>query len=219
MKVIRKLSGILHFSMGYRLFTRLVGGGSAWETYLTQHVKPVAGEKVLDIGCGPADILDSLPPVDYTGIDISPDYILSAKKRFGSRGRFYCSDVGEATVEQERGSFDLVLATGVLHHLDDEIAGKLFTLARLALRPGGRLVTYDGCYVPGQSRIARWLLQHDRGTFVRTRPEYLRLASMHFPRVESDLRHDLLRMPYTHLIMRCFNSGSSAGDTAGPVHL
>ena len=113
--------------------------------------------------------------------------------------------MGQAAIEGEQGTFDVVLATGVIHHLDDVQAAALFGLARLALRPAGRLVTFDGCRVPQQSRLARWLLAKDRGKFVRTQEEYLRLASARFANVELDLRHDLLRVPYTHLIMRCFN--------------
>ena len=214
MNIIGKFSTILRFPAGYRLFRWMVGGESAWKTYLADYVKPVAGEKILDIGCGPADVLDYLPEGDYTGFDISPEYIASAQKRFEGRGRFFCNDVGLATVERERGTFSLVLATGVLHHLDDGTAGKLFDLARLALRSDGRLVTYDGCYVPDQSKIARWFLSHDRGNHVRTREEYLRLATARFPAVEPHLRHDLLRIPYTHLIMRCFVQGP-AGRQAG----
>jgi hypothetical protein len=39
--------------------------------------------------------------------------------------------------------------------------------------------------------------------FIRTREAYLRLASVHFPKVEGYLRHDVLCIPYTHLITRC----------------
>jgi len=212
MKIIGKLSTILSLPAGYRLFRWMVGGSFAWRTYLTEYVKPAPGDKILDIGCGPADVLNYLPAVNYTGLDISPEYIDSAKKRFGSRGRFCCSDVGLAAIEEEQGTFDLVLAIGVIHHLDDVQAAKLFDLARLALRPSGRLVTYDGCYVPDQSKIAHWFLSHDRGNFIRTRAEYLRLASARFPKVESHLRHDLLRIPYTHLIMRCGNQVLPATD-------
>ncbi len=203
MKIVERLSVLLKLPAGYRLFQRLVGGESARRTYLTEHAKPAPGDKLLDIGCGPADILELLPHVNYTGLDLSPEYILAAKQRFGSRGRFYCGDVGVAAMEGEQGSFDLVMSVGVIHHLNDAQASKLFELARRVLRPGGRLVTYDGCYVPRQSRIARWMLAHDRGRFVRTQEEYLRLASAHFSKVESRIRHDLLRIPYTHLIMRC----------------
>ena len=73
----------------------------------------------------------------------------------------------------------------------------------MALSAKGRLVTYDGCYVPDQSRIARWLLRNDRGQYVRTRDAYEKLAGSAFARVEPHLRHDMLRIPYTHLILRC----------------
>jgi SAM-dependent methyltransferase len=204
MMITRRLAAILSLPAGYRIFTRIVGG-DVWRIYLAEYVKPAVAEKVLDIGCGPADILEYLPKVDYVGFDISSEYIEAATKRFGNRGRFFCNDVGLASIEQERGTFDLVLATGVVHHLDDDRAARLFELARRALRPNGRLITYDGCFVPEQSRIARWMLRNDRGGFVRTRPEYERLASVSFSKVEPYLRHDLLRIPYTHLIMRCSN--------------
>lgn len=158
---------------------------------------------MLDIGCGPADVLKHLPAVNYTGLDISPEYINAAKKRFGSKGRFFCNDVGLAKIEGEEGTFDLVITVGVIHHLNDAQAASMFALARRVLRPGGRLVTYDGCYLAGQSPVVRWLLANDRGKFVRTREEYLRLASASFSNIETYIRHDLLRIPYTHLIMRC----------------
>ncbi len=217
MNIIGKFSTILEIPVGYRLFRWMVGGESAWKTHLAEYVKPVPGNKILDIGCGPADVLNYLPAVNYTGLDISPEYIRSAKKRFGARGRFCCGDVGLATIEGEQGTFDLVLATGVIHHLDDAQAARLLDLARLVLRPTGYLVTYDGCYVPQQSRAARWLLAQDRGKFVRTREEYLWLASARFSKVESHLRHDLLRIPYTQLIMRCCNPVPTGDGSSQPA--
>jgi SAM-dependent methyltransferase len=204
-KMIDRLSAVLKLPAGYRFFRWLIGGENACRIYLAEYVKPVPGEKILDLGCGPADVLNYLPAVHYTGLDISEDYIRSAKRRFGSRGRFLCGDVGLESLEEEQGGFDAVLAIGVVHHLDDEQAAGLFDLARRALRPAGRLVTYDGCYVPQQSRLARWLLANDRGKFVRRQEDYLKLASVRFAKVEPCLRHDLLRIPYTHLIMRCGN--------------
>ncbi len=207
--MIERLSSVLKIPAGYKLFQWLVGAEFARNTYLTEYVKPAPGDKVLDLGCGPADILNYLPAVNYTGLDISPEYIRSAQQRFGNRGRFLCGDVGRAAIEGEQGTFDRVLSIGVIHHLDDAQAAKLFELARRALRPTGRLVTYDGCYVPRQSRVARWLLAHDRGKFVRTQEEYARLAAAQFAIVEPQLRHDLLRVPYTHLILRCSNHPAS----------
>src|SRR5262249_59511280 len=119
-----------------------------------------------------------------------------------SGGTFRCVEVGAATVDAA-GSYDLALANGVLHHLDDEQALSLLRLAYTALKPGGRLVTFDGCFTPDQSRIARWLLRNDRGKFVRDEGEYRCLASTVFPEIHAQVQHGLLRLPYTHIFMVC----------------
>jgi cyclopropane fatty-acyl-phospholipid synthase-like methyltransferase len=209
MRLFDKLALVLSLPAGYRLLRGAVGGEKLWHTYLDEYVKPQPGEKVLDVGCGPADVLSYMPNVEYTGLDHSSEYIHAAKKRFGNRGRFWCTDVSGVGLEKERGTFDLAMATGVIHHLNDEQAADLFSLVRVALRPGGRLITFDGCFVPDQSRLARWILRNDRGKFVRTSTEYERLASKQFSAIESYLRNDLLRIPYTHLIMRCRNQADA----------
>jgi SAM-dependent methyltransferase len=188
----------------YELFSRAVGAKSSRETFVSTYVRPRPGDQVLDVGCGPADILEHLPAVGYFGFDISPSYIESATRRFGERGRFFCERVSEARAFLDReGQFDIVLAIGILHHLDRAEALDLFRIARRALKPGGRLVTLDPCYAQGQSPIARYLASRDRGQFVRTEPEYRELAAAEFPKVVASVRHDLLRMPYTHIILEC----------------
>ena len=193
MNLMDRLTRVLSLPAAYRAFSQLVGKGH-WSGYLAEYVKPRPGEKVLDIGCGPGDVLEFMPAGQYIGFDISHEYIQAAQARFGIRGRFWCNDVGLVALEQELGTFDLVLATGVLHHLDDERAVKLFALAKRALRPDGRLITFDGCFVPEQSRLARWILRQDRGKFVRQRHEYERLASASFSKLDTHVRHDLLRI-------------------------
>jgi SAM-dependent methyltransferase len=193
---------LLASAVAYRLFARIIRG-NAWSVYLGTYVQPKTGEKVLDLGCGPADMLQSLPPVDYTGVDLNPDYIQSARGRFGDRARFICADACSLELASLAGTFDLVLATGVIHHLDDLQAGRLMDVAYSALGNGGRLVTFDGCRTLKQGRIVKWMLNNDRGKFVRQRHEYERLARTRFGRVDSDIRGDLLRIPYTHCIMTC----------------
>jgi SAM-dependent methyltransferase len=195
------LRSILALPAIYRLFGRLIAGNTR-AIYVRDYIRPKPGDRVFDIGCGPGDILSYLPEVHYVGIDIEPKYIDAARARFGARGEFHCEDVSDAVV-REAGSFDIVLANGVLHHLNDTEARKLLSLARLALKPSGRLITFDGCFVPGQSRLARWLLRMDRGHFVRSPEAYIALAAEVFGEVHSHIRHDLLRVPYTINLLVC----------------
>ena len=186
----------------YSLFRWLVGRDSTRAAYAREHLRVQPGQRVLDVGCGTADILEHLPSVEYIGYDISARYIELARRRFGQRGEFHCRAV-EEDLPVAAASCDIVIAHGVLHHLDDGDARKLLGLARRVLKPGGRLVTFDGCFSAGQSAAARLFLSLDRGRHVREREAYERLARTQFDTVRSVVRHDLIRIPYTHLIMEC----------------
>jgi SAM-dependent methyltransferase len=184
----------------YRAFGRMVGASRARRSFVEDYVRPVAGQRVLDIGCGTGELVDYLAGLDYDGFDASPEYIRSARARYPGV-RFTCEPISARVARPDR--VDVAIACGVLHHLDDDEALELLHLASASCRAGGRLVTLDGCYVAGQSVIARTMLAWDRGRYVRTRDEYERLFRTVFPRVTAVVRHDLLRVPYTHLIAEC----------------
>ena len=72
--------------------------------------------KILDIGCGPAEILNYLPKVEYYGYDINPIYISYAKKKYKSKGTFFCKKFNRADTKR-LPKFDYILLFGFLHHL------------------------------------------------------------------------------------------------------
>jgi SAM-dependent methyltransferase len=188
----------------YRLTQSLIRGRRSYHILAEQYLRIREGDRILDIGCGPAEILAHLPSVDYVGLDVSPRYLDAASRRFGSRGTFLRRILDDAAVsELGPASFDLVIAYGLVHHLDDAEARRFFETTHAALKPGGQLVTIDGCLVAGQSRIARYLLSKDRGRFVRSSDEYLALAAPTYSAVKADIRHDLLRFPYTLIVLEC----------------
>jgi SAM-dependent methyltransferase len=195
------LRSVLGLPAVYRFFVRLLASNYRG-IFVREYVRAEEGQRVLDYGCGPGDVLAYLPRVDYCGYDHNPRYIRAARRRFGDRGRFFCEEVADAAI-REPGVADVVMANGLLHHLTDGEALHLLRVARQALKPGGRLVTFDGCFVPGQPRLARLLLRLDRGKYVRTREGYVSLAREVFGKVEAHLRTDLLRLPYTHIILVC----------------
>ncbi|MCC7075139.1 MAG: class I SAM-dependent methyltransferase [Deltaproteobacteria bacterium] len=181
----------------YVVTQRLLTSEARTRRWVDEILRPRAGQRVLDIGCGPADLLRFLPAVVYVGFDSSAEYIAAARARFGTRGRFEHARVDEAALE-DLGLFDLVIARGVLHHLDDTEAEQLFRLARRALRPAGRVVTLDACWAEGQHPLARMLIARDRGQNVRDAAGYRALAARVFDDVHAEVRHDLMRVPYTH---------------------
>lgn len=207
------LRSILGIPLVYRLFTTLVGGSRSRRRFVDEFIAPKGGEKILDIGCGPADILAFLPEnVTYVGFDASQEYIDEARRRYGTRGQFTCGLVTEQTLPER--DFDVVLALGVLHHLDDAEADALFRLATGALRPGGRLITLDGVYVAGQSPFARYFISKDRGQHVRELAAYRDLAASTFGQVNCEVTHDLISpLPYSHLIMTCVRGSMTANGS------
>ena len=201
-QVTSGLRAVLSVPAVYDLFENVVGAARCRSTFVHDFVRPVAGERVLDVGCGTAAILACLPDVDYCGYDISEAYIDKARMRFAGRGRFFAALLSDHSLDGEQ-PFDLVLAIGLLHHLDDTEATRLLGLCRAALARQGRLVTLDPCYDRSQSPVARWIIAHDRGQNVRDADGYGRLAAGLFARIAVHRRGDLLRIPYTHAIMVC----------------
>ncbi|MBX3166068.1 MAG: class I SAM-dependent methyltransferase [Candidatus Eremiobacteraeota bacterium] len=204
------LRAILNHPLIYRGLQWLVGA-ERLRRHLASLIEPRPGLKVLDIGCGPADLLAHLPGVDYVGFDSSAHYIQAAQSRFGARGRFFQEEL-RADSNPELGRFDCIVAIGLLHHLDDAAARQLFRIARERLQPGGRLITVDCCWDEHQHPIARWLISRDRGQNVRSLHGYAELAATALPIMSAECRHNLLHIPYSHTLMVC-GLQDSLGDS------
>ncbi len=208
--MLQSIRSVLAFPAVYKLWGHLVGGSTSARALVNEYIRPEADARILEIGCGPGTIVPYLPQSGYLGFDLSAEYIEEARRRF-PQAKFICERVSKFSLAQQHG-FDLVIAIGIIHHLDDAEAKQLFEIAREALKPGGRLVTVDGVFTSDQSPVARWFLARDRGEYVRSEQEYVRIASQVFGSVEPAVRHDLLRIPYTHLILNCVRSAASLAE-------
>ncbi len=201
-QVTRGIYSVLSSPLIYNTLQKLLGAGATRDKIVKRFIRPYAGMDLLDVGCGTAEILSHLPEgVRYQGFDASADYIAHARQQFGNRGDFRQGFVTKKTLESSR-NYDLVSASGLLHHLEDEEIVVFAETAKQALRSTGRLVTIDCAHIPDQNPIARFLVSRDRGQNVRSPEGYAKF----FPvddgwDVKIHLCHDLLRLHYTHVVL------------------
>jgi SAM-dependent methyltransferase len=200
-QITHGLRGILSHPRVYSAVQNLLGAESVRKEFVENQVRPTPGMRVLDIGCGPGDVLAYMQSVDYWGFDTSQEYIAHAQSVYGGRAKFFCKELHAADL-RDLPPFDVVLAMGLLHHLDNDIAKSLINMAAQALRPGGRLLTFDPCFEPDQNFLARYLIKRDRGQNVRTRQEYEDLVKPSFDSYKISVRHRLW-VPYTRCFMEC----------------
>lgn len=151
--------------------------------------------KVLDIGCGPASILNKVGiDISYTGIDSNPRYITLATQRFGEFAKFLLIDVDElATRFSEK--FNKILILGTLHHLSDAEVQKVLMVARGLLTDDGVLITHDPVRSQKQHFISKLLMNLDRGKFIRYKDEHIAFFNSQYTTTVT-VKNDLMRFPY-----------------------
>jgi SAM-dependent methyltransferase len=188
---------LLELPAGFDLYQRLVGAPGSKRRFLEEHARPRPDESVLDLGCGTGALFGLMPGgAEYVGVDVDARYVAAARARHGAQAEFVHAD---ATAYEPGREFDLAVAYGVLHHLDDESARGLLRAARAARR----FVAAEPCPTPGAGALERFLMRHDRGRFVRAEEEYARLARGVFERVDSRLVPGTYRIPYTLVVLDC----------------
>lgn len=183
----------------YESVQRIMGAGEIRQYFVRNHVRAKAGDRVLDIGCGPAHLREHLPEVDYIGWDPSEAYISQARRNYAGLGAFHVGIFGpqQAAV---LSNVDVAIVSAVLHHMDDVQARDTFAMLRSVLKPDGRVVTVDPVLVTGQNPVARILIGLDRGLHVRSPDAYIALATECFGRVTGVVRARSFP-PYTHFFM------------------
>jgi len=192
------LTSILKSPLVYVTFQRVVGG-THMRDLCVRTLAPKAGERILDIGCGPAYYVADLPAVDYLGFDTDERYIEHARARFGHRAKFFCEPFLDEQAARH-GKFDGILLMGLLHHIDDAACDHLLGLLSGVLAPGGRIVSLDTTVHPKQSYFEHLLAVKDRGEFVRTPEAFEALAKPWFGKIQGSV-NEKMWVPSVHYTM------------------
>lgn len=115
--------------------------------YVRQHALAAGRPRVLSLGAGDGrkEALLAAHAERIDGADLSSEAVRLANERLARHGctgvRIWCADVFD--LELEPASYDVVMAIGLLHHLDDGRIDALLDRVYGWLRPGGLLVTND----------------------------------------------------------------------------
>ena len=197
------LLGWLKIPFLYNAFQAAVGATALRRRVIQKHVRTKPGDKVIDIGCGSAQVLRYLPEVDYIGIDINPDYIAFARRTYGNKGTFLVGDTQSFRGEPRFKDANIVMAFGLLNHLDDEEAGHCLQFAYNALRAKGRFICHEPCWIPNQGAFSKYIMSVDRGRSIRTEEQYRQLAGKVFNKVDAWVNMNPLRIPYVAIVLEC----------------
>jgi ubiquinone/menaquinone biosynthesis C-methylase UbiE len=105
-----------------------------------------AGERILDVGCGPgfycAELLEEVGPTgSIVGLDSSPQMLALAARRCAGHDHVEFHEADASSLPVGSASFDGAVCVQVLEYVP-EVATGLRELYR-ALRPGGRVVVWD----------------------------------------------------------------------------
>ena len=180
-------------------FVQMIMSSTAFQKKIVKKYITKERVNVLDIGCGPAEILDSLPNVYYYGYDVNHTYINYAKKKYGSRGKFYCKKFTKSEIKK-LPKFDHVLLLNILHHLGDEEIKNLMQLLKKVLKKGGNIISQDPILIKKQNLLAKFIINKDRGNNVRSKSGYIKIITKYFKKINSKIYHQKF-IPYTYFVM------------------
>lgn len=188
-----KLTSILNSPSIFLFFQKLIGAHRI-KLLIIKNINFKPNTRVLDVGCGFGNLLEYLPKdINYLGVDMNKAYISYAKRKYGSRGRFICEDVSKLSLKKEK--FDVIIISSLLHHLSDKEVEKLFKSLMPFLKQNTNVISADGVYLKNQSSASKFVLNQDRGKYVRSREDYLLLIKKYFSKTNCKLVSNLLNIP------------------------
>lgn len=164
----------------------------------------LASTHVIDVGCATGRLLHTLAEAGaqhLCGTDLAPAMIDVARARL--RARFPSIELRPADAEDSLpwadAAFDVALLTGVLHHFYRP--GEALREIRRVLRPEGRIIIIDPCFVPVARHVMNACLRvfdhHGDCHFYSRREVVSLLAANGFPTIVGNK----LILPFSFMII------------------
>jgi tRNA (cmo5U34)-methyltransferase len=112
--------------------------------YIPDELQP---QQILDLGCGTGNLTEAAlkhyPEAQIHALDISADILNECRQRFDGveNVKFHQQDFNHLDLPDE--SFDLIISSIAIHHINDNDKALLYQNIRALLKPGGIFVFAD----------------------------------------------------------------------------
>jgi SAM-dependent methyltransferase len=190
------IKDILNFPLVYKLSQKIFLADNFRKKVLHELLNDKI-DRILDIGCGPGNMIKYISFNDYYGFDTDINYINYAKKKYNSCN-FFCELFTEHSLKKIK-KVDVVLLFGLLHHLTNDEVIKLIEVIKLSLNHAGKIIVLDPVFINNQNFIAKFLIKNDRGLYVRNEEGYMKLFEHHKLNFKYKIYHQKI-VPYTWIV-------------------
>jgi SAM-dependent methyltransferase len=170
--LVRWLAGVPRLFDALRWI--LEGGYVGHQRVVRAHLTNVG--RTLDLGCGTGIYAGFFPASSYVGADLNPDYISAAQSKFPDHP-FVVQDATRTSFRDNE--FDACMISGVLHHLDDDLATRMVKEAARVVRPGGVIVVWEDIPSAWWNLLGHVIHRLDLGSHIRTSVGYRSLLEPH----------------------------------------
>jgi ubiquinone/menaquinone biosynthesis C-methylase UbiE len=127
---------------------------------------------IIDFGCGVGALTPLFKTENYIGIDCDAKRIAYAKY-LHPKYKFYTSVCNQLPLPDQ--SVDYIFFISVLHHIPSQDILSYFSEFQRVLKPHGKIVGMEPCITPHKIISNTFMKTFDKGKFIRTKNEYLRL--------------------------------------------
>ncbi len=141
-------------------------------------VGPTRGKRILDVPCGTGILMHCCKPSSYVGADVDTNRVFDAGCRYPGEA-FVVSDASALSFAEDK--FDLILSSGLFHHVDDKISAAILSEFRRVLSPGGKIIVIEAIWPRDKLNVIGYVGRKlDQGKFVRHAVEYEKLFRQFF---------------------------------------
>lgn len=91
---------------------------------VSEELKFMNDQSIMDIGCGTGTLVEYINPKEYLGVDLNPDFIKLARKKYPQYDFKVLNIVTQKFPEKK---FKFIFIMNVLHHLTDTQIGIMLT--------------------------------------------------------------------------------------------